>query len=55
VSWVSLSQHAEGFYAQWNIQEAFDMYQKSLKILKDENIITKIPAIIPGALASLCQ
>jgi len=41
VSWVSLSQ---GFYAEGNIQEAFDMYQKPLKILKDENIITKIPA-----------
>jgi hypothetical protein len=26
-----------------------------MKILKDENIITKIPAIIPGALDFLCQ
>jgi hypothetical protein len=38
--------HAEGFYAQENIQEAFDLHQESLKkIPKDKNIIVKIPAI----------
>lgn len=47
-SGVALFQRAEGFYAQGKIQEAFDLYQKSVKkILKDENVTAKIPAIVP--------
>jgi hypothetical protein len=47
-SGVALFQRAEGFYAQGNVPEAFDLYQKSLKkILKDENVIAKIQAIVP--------
>jgi hypothetical protein len=41
--------HAEGFYAQENIQEALYLYQVSLKkIPKDKNIIVKTPAIVSG-------
>src|SRR5882762_11722802 len=40
---VTLFQHAQG-----NSQGAFDLYQASVKkILKDENVIAKIPAIVP--------
>jgi len=40
---VTLFQHAQG-----NSQGTFDLYQASVKkILKDENVITKIPAIVP--------
>jgi hypothetical protein len=47
-SGVALFQHAESLYAQGNSQGAFDLYQASVKkILKDKNVITKIPAIIP--------
>ena len=44
-SGVTLFQHAEILYAQGN---TFDLYQASVKkILKDKNVITKIPAIVP--------
>ena len=47
-SGVALFQRAEGLYAQGNIQGAFDLYQKSVKkILRDENVIAKIPALVP--------
>jgi hypothetical protein len=47
-SGVALFQQAESLYAQGDIQGAFDLYQRSVKkILKDENVIAKIPAIVP--------
>jgi len=47
-SGVALFQRAESLYAQGNSQGAFDLYQASVKkILKDENVIAKIPAIVP--------
>jgi hypothetical protein len=37
--------HAEGFYAQENIQEAFDLYQESLmKIPKDKKNYCENPS-----------
>jgi hypothetical protein len=48
MSGLSLFQRAEGCYAQGKVQEAFDLYQKSVKkILKDENVAAKLPAIVP--------
>ncbi|KAF8068827.1 hypothetical protein FPV67DRAFT_1489871 [Lyophyllum atratum] len=48
MSGLALFQRAETFYHQGDIQSAFDYYQKAIKkILKDENVTAKIPAIVP--------
>lgn len=47
LSGIALFQRAEGCYAKGEIQEAFDLYQESIKtILKKENVTAKIPAIV---------
>ncbi|PPQ95396.1 hypothetical protein CVT26_008242 [Gymnopilus dilepis] len=47
-SGLLLFQAAEQSYAKGDINGAFDHYQKSIKkILKDENVIAKLPAIVP--------
>ena len=47
-SGLALFQKAETFYHQGRTNDAFEYYQKSIKkILKDENVIAKIPAIVP--------
>jgi hypothetical protein len=47
-SGVALFQRAEALYAQGNANEAFEYYQKSIKkILKDEAVTAKLPAIVP--------
>ena len=47
-SGVAIFQRAEELYTQRNIQGAFDLYQTAVKkILRDENVIAKIPAIVP--------
>src|SRR5262245_35100651 len=48
MSGLDLFKRGEIFYSQGKIQEAFDSYQKSIKkILKDEIVTAKLPAIIP--------
>lgn len=47
-SGVALFQRAEQFYHQGKTNDAFNYYQRSIKkILKDENVIAKIPAVVP--------
>ncbi|KDR70653.1 hypothetical protein GALMADRAFT_254688 [Galerina marginata CBS 339.88] len=47
-SGMALFQKAESFYHQGRINDAFEYYQKSIKkILKDEDVTAKIPAIVP--------
>ena len=46
-SGLALFQKAETFYSQGRINDAFEFYQKSIKkILKDEDCIAKIPAVV---------
>ncbi|KAF9460325.1 hypothetical protein BDZ94DRAFT_1266299 [Collybia nuda] len=47
-SGVALFQRAESLYANNDINGAFDYYQKSIKkILKDEIVTAKLPALVP--------
>ncbi|KAE9399700.1 hypothetical protein BT96DRAFT_919996, partial [Gymnopus androsaceus JB14] len=47
-SGVSLFQKAERAYASRRSDEAFELYEKAIKkILKDENVAAKLPAIVP--------
>ncbi|KIM40092.1 hypothetical protein M413DRAFT_28622 [Hebeloma cylindrosporum] len=47
-SGLALFQKAETFFHQGRTNDAFEYYQKSIKkILKDENVIANIPAIVP--------
>lgn len=47
-SGLLLFQKAESFYHQGKVNDAFEYYQKSItKILRDENVTAKIPAIVP--------
>lgn len=47
-SGVSLFQKAERAYASHRSDEAFELYEKAIKkILKDENVAAKLPAIVP--------
>jgi hypothetical protein len=47
-SGVAIFQRAEDLYAHGDIQGAFDLYQTAVKkIIKNENVIAKLPAIVP--------
>ena len=47
-SGLALFQKAEMFFQQGRINDAFEYYQRSIKkILKDEDVIAKIPALVP--------
>lgn len=47
-SGLALFQKAETFFHQGRTNDAFEYYQKSIKkILKDEDVVAKIPAIVP--------
>jgi len=47
-SGLALFQKAETFFHQGHTNDAFEYCQKPIKkILKDENVIAKIPAIMP--------
>jgi hypothetical protein len=49
MSGLSLFQKAETFYHQGKTNDAFEYYQKSIKkILKDEDVTAKLPAIVPS-------
>jgi hypothetical protein len=49
MSGLSLFQKAETFYHQCKTNDAFEYYQKSFeKILRDENVIAKLPAVVPS-------
>ena len=48
-SGLALFWKAEVFFHQGHTNNIFEYYQKSIKkILKDEDVITKIPAIVLG-------
>lgn len=48
MSGLVLFQRAELCYARSQVNEAFELYQRAIKkILKDENLTAKLPAMVP--------